>query len=203
MTHRTPAAGRPRPGKLRVIGGRWRGRRIAIPAEPGLRPTTDRIRETLFNWLQPRISGARTLDLFAGTGILGLEALSRGAATVVFVERNPRLARALGDVLDALGGPAAEVIEADVYAWLARQAPRAFDIVFLDPPYGDDGHRRLCTLLAGGGWLADDALVYAECDRRADVPPPAGFRVFREKTAGNVRFMLLQPDQARARGEGQ
>jgi 16S rRNA (guanine966-N2)-methyltransferase len=159
----------------------------------GLRPTTDRIRETLFNWLRPRLGGSRVADLFAGTGILGMEALSRGAAAALFVERDRRLARAIERSLAELGAAASavRVLAADAYRLLADGEPEPFDIVFVDPPYGHGRLDELCTLLAGRGWLADDALVYLEHDRRSPPRLPPGLEVRREKTAGNVRFVLL------------
>ena len=109
------------PGKLRIIGGEWRGRRLAVANEPGLRPTPDRVRETLFNWLAPVIPGSRCLDLFAGTGALGFEALSRGARGAVLVENNKRLARELEKTGSALNARGAEIVNGDAFAWLARQ----------------------------------------------------------------------------------
>lgn len=157
----------------------------------GLRPTTDRIRETLFNWLRPRLAGSRVADLFAGTGILGIEALSRGAGSALFVERDRGLARSLERNLAVLEAGAARVLPADAYRLLADGEPEPFDIVFLDPPYRHGRLDELCTLLAGRGWLAGDALVYLEHDRRAPPALPPGLEPWREKTAGNVRFLLL------------
>jgi 16S rRNA (guanine966-N2)-methyltransferase len=123
---------------VRIIGGGWRGRRVNFPDVPGLRPTPDRVRETLFNWLQHAVAGARCLDLFAGSGALGLEALSRGATTLVFVEQAVAAARALQEQLIRFGGsPKARVVEMGAARYLRTPAP-AFDIVFLDPPHGRD-----------------------------------------------------------------
>jgi len=184
------------PGSVRITGGRWRGRRLSVAEAEGLRPTTDRIRETLFNWLRPRLAGSRVADLFAGTGILGIEALSRGAATALFVERDRRLARAIERGLAGLGAGGCRVLAADAYRLLAGGDAGPFDIVFLDPPYGHGRLGELCTLLAGRGWLADDALVYLEHDRRAPPELPPGLEVWREKTAGNVRFVLLEKTES-------
>ena len=178
------------PGAVRIIGGKWRGRRLAVVEAPGLRPTADRIRETLFNWLTPAIDGARCLDLFAGTGALGLEALSRGAAAVCFVEYQAAVARALEASLERLGCDTAQVVVADARRFLGGR-PRRFDVVFLDPPFDDDvGLGDLCTLL-GTGWLAGDARVYLEMprDQGLTVLPP-GWTVLREKSAGQVRYAL-------------
>jgi 16S rRNA (guanine966-N2)-methyltransferase len=195
MVPRPERGARRPPGSVRITGGRWRGRRLAVAGGEGLRPTTDRIRETLFNWLRPRLAGARVADLFAGTGILGMEALSRAAASALFVERDRRLARAIERSLAELGADHARVQSADAYRLLARGEPEPFDVVFLDPPYGHGRLDELCTLLAGRGWLADEALVYLEHDRRAPPRLPPGLEVRREKTAGNVRFVLLEKTQ--------
>ena len=195
MARRPERGERRPPGSVRIIGGRWRGRRLPVAEAEGLRPTTDRIRETLFNWLRPRLAGARVADLFAGTGILGIEALSRAAASALFVERDRRLARAIERSLAELGAEHARVQTADAYRLLARGEPVPFDVVFLDPPYGHGRLDELCTLLAGRGWLADEALVYLEHDRRAPPRLPPALEVRREKTAGNVRFVLLEKTQ--------
>lgn len=189
---RDKAGVRRRPGSVRIIGGRWRGRRIAIPAAEALRPTTDRIRETLFNWLQHHLAGKRVADLFSGTGILGFEALSRGAASVLFVEQDRRLAAAIDRQLTEFGRGTSRVLAADVYELLAKGAPDSYDLVFLDPPYRHGRLGQLCTLLRREGWLAEGALVYLEHDRRSPPELPAGFELHREKTAGEVRFALLR-----------
>ncbi len=181
------------PGQLRIIGGSWRGRRLPVPLAPGLRPTPDRVRETLFNWLAPVISGMCCLDLYAGTGALGLEALSRGAAEVCFVEREPVVARALEQALARLAcaPPQASVACADAVRFL-RGTPRPFDLVFLDPPFGTGGIGDLCTLL-DGGWLADGARIYLEMAREQPLPLlPPGWEVLREKEAGQVRYALVR-----------
>lgn len=189
---RGAAAGEP-PGQVRIIGGAWRGRRLPVLVAPGLRPTPDRVRETLFNWLAPVIPGMRCLDLYAGTGALGLEALSRGAAEVCFVERQLPVARALEQALARLGceSPRASVVAADAARFLGGR-PRPFDLVFLDPPFGEADHGELCTLL-DGGWLAAGARVYLEMARDQPLPPlPPDWVVLREKAAGQVRFALVQ-----------
>jgi 16S rRNA (guanine966-N2)-methyltransferase len=179
------------PGQVRIIGGSWRGRRVPVLAAPGLRPTPDRVRETLFNWIAPLVDGARCLDLFAGTGALGLEALSRGAAEVRFIERQPAVARALEQSLAQLGCEAgrASVMAADALRFLGATA-RPFDLVFLDPPFGEVDLGDLCKLL-DGGWLAGGARVYLEMPRSLPLPPlPPGWEVLREKEAGQVRYAL-------------
>lgn len=179
-------------GRLRIIGGEWGGRRLAVTGAPGLRPTADRNRETLFNWLQGRLAGARALDLFAGTGALGLEALSRGAAEVVFVERSRRAAAALRESLSTLGaGGRGRVVTGDARRFLAG-APRPFDLVFLDPPFRSTLLAEVLPALAAGGWLAGGACLYAEVDRHAGLPPlPAGLATLRERRAGTVLYALL------------
>ena len=181
------------PGRLRIVAGMWRSRLLDIADVPGLRPTSERIRETLFNWLAPVLPGARCLDLFAGTGALGLEALSRGAAKTVFVERSPVAAAALRRNLDRLGVATAVLRESDAATYLDAPADGPFDIVFLDPPFVDDRLAETCALLAAGPLLAPHALVYLEDDR--DRPPPAlpqGWTLLKSKTAGNVRYSLAE-----------
>ncbi|WP_405229815.1 16S rRNA (guanine(966)-N(2))-methyltransferase RsmD [Lentisalinibacter sediminis] len=192
MARRPERGDRRPPGSVRIIGGRWRGRRLPVAEAEGLRPTTDRIRETLFNWLRPYLAGSRVADLFAGTGILGIEALSRGAASALFVEQDRRLARGIERRLETLGAGGCRVLAADAYRLLAGGEPEPFDVVFLDPPYGHGRLDELCKLLADRGWLADDALLYLEHDRRSPPRLPPGLEPRREKTAGNVRFVLLE-----------
>jgi 16S rRNA (guanine966-N2)-methyltransferase len=181
-------------GRLRIVAGKWRSRLLPVADVEGLRPTSERVRETLFNWLSPHIEGARCLDLFAGTGALGFEALSRGAASVMFVEQSRTAASMLRDNADRLESKAAEILASDAYAFAARRNRNArMDIVFLDPPFADDRYEELCRLLDEGGWLAPGALVYLEQDRKQSIPAlPAGWRVKKEKTAGNVRYSLIE-----------
>jgi 16S rRNA (guanine966-N2)-methyltransferase len=178
-------------GHLRIIGGRNRGRRLPIPDQAGLRPTADRVRETLFNWLAPVMSGARCLDLFAGSGALGLEAASRGAAAVVLVERNPVVARQLLANVQTLGAEGVTVVQADALAWLAGPVS-PFNLVFLDPPFADALLEPACALLASRGWLAAGARVYLETGERGGFPTlPDGWELIREQTAGQVRYGLV------------
>ena len=160
---------------------------------PGLRPTGQRTRETLFNWLAPVIGGAHCLDLYAGSGALGLEALSRGAASTFFVERARPALEGLAEAVDTLGATDAKVVAADARQFLRGEPVRQFDIVFLDPPYADDSTGELCRLLLEGQWLAPGAYVYFEQDRRlppADLPP--GLVELKQKNAGQVRYCLAQ-----------
>jgi 16S rRNA (guanine966-N2)-methyltransferase len=164
---------------------------LPVAEVAGLRPTSGRIRETLFNWLAPLIEGSACLDLFAGTGALGLEALSRGAAHAVFVERSPQAVRALQDNIERLGADNATVLAVDAVAYLERGEPRRFDIAFLDPPFGDENLNAVCGLLDSKGWLVPRAVVYLEQDRRQPRPVlPDGWTLKREKQAGNVRYAL-------------
>jgi 16S rRNA (guanine966-N2)-methyltransferase len=192
----TQQTGKP-PGSVRIIAGEWRGRRIEVASGAEIRPTPDRVRETLFNWLAPVLPGMHCLDLYAGTGVLGLEALSRGAAESWFVEQDAAAARALEMVLDRFDGPGHDrgrgrVLRADARRWLAGPVPRSFDLVFLDPPYAADELGNLCTLLARG-WLAPHAWVYLETSRKYALPAmPAGWQLHREREAGEVRYALAR-----------
>lgn len=180
-------------GQLRIIGGRWRGRKLRFPAVPGLRPTPDRVRETLFNWLAPRIHGARCLDLFAGSGALGLEALSRGAGRVCFVDNNNAALRAIRQHLATLDGADAECVAADAPTFLAGgNTGEPWDIAFLDPPFDAGLLEPAARGLEDGGWLADGALIYLEAGVR-EAPPvlPGNWQLHREKSAGDVRFSLF------------
>ena len=182
-----------RPGRLRIVAGNWRSRLLDVAEVPGLRPTSQRIRETLFNWLAMRLPGAHCLDLFAGTGALGLEALSRGASSAVFVEQSAKAAATLRDNIALLGATGASVIEADATSWLRGEHRRPYDIVFLDPPFAADLLDDLCRLVEEQNLLADDALIYLEQDKARPEPRlPDGWRLLRNKTAGNVRYMLVQ-----------
>lgn len=178
--------------RVRVIAGRWRGQRLRFPDLPGLRPTPDRVRETLFDWLAPVCPGARCLDLFAGSGALGIEALSRDAAEVVLVERQPQAVRALRENLARLNAANARVEMADALAWL-RQPATPFEIVLLDPPFGQGLLKPVCTLLEQHGWLADAAWIYLEAETELERwPLPAHWTIHREKIAGAVAYRLAR-----------
>ena len=182
-----------RQGTVRIVAGSLRGSRLVVPDLPGLRPTPDRIRETLFNWLSPFISGARCLDLYAGTGALGIEALSRGAADCVFVERDRELCRLLQDNLARLRVDGARVIHDDAGHFLGAAAlPSAYDLVFLDPPFGAGLWSAAASALESGAWLRTGALVYTEMSD--DVLPalPPNWQLHREGHAGAVRYALYR-----------
>jgi 16S rRNA (guanine966-N2)-methyltransferase len=186
-------ADKARSGRLRIVAGNWRSRLLDIADLPGLRPTTERIRETLFNWLAPQICGARCLDLFAGTGALGLEALSRGAKSVVFVEKSAPAVATLNANIKILAADSATVRHMDALQYLKTPQADTFDIVFLDPPFAADLLEELCRLLGDSGLLADRGTVYIEQDRsRPEVSLPHDWRVLKNKTTGNVRYMLAQ-----------
>jgi 16S rRNA (guanine966-N2)-methyltransferase len=179
------------PGKIRIIGGRWRGTRLPVPDKPGLRPTADRVRETLFNWLQPMLPGARVLDLFAGTGALGFEAVSRGATQAVLVEHDALLARALRETAVRLpGGEAITVVHADALAWLHAQPPAAFDLAFVDPPF--DANLWGGVLPALAPHLKRDAWLYIESPVEAVPQPPPDWTLHREGRTREVRFALYR-----------
>ncbi|MBY4678634.1 16S rRNA (guanine(966)-N(2))-methyltransferase RsmD [Marinobacterium arenosum] len=190
----------PEQSTLRLIGGEWRGRKIPFPAIDGLRPTPDRVRETLFNWLQPYIAGARCLDLYSGSGALGLEALSRGAELVTFVERDPLVGRQLQSNLQLLKCNRAQVVQAAVGDWLAsRQTDleEHYDIVFMDPPYRQGLVAQDCALLEARGMLAAQAIIYVETEAELiDAGIPGHWLEHRRKTTGQVCSQLYfrQPD---------
>ena len=190
---RRSKTGKPQAGRLRIVAGNWRSRLLDIADVAGLRPTSERIRETLFNWLAPGIHGKRCLDLFAGTGALGLEALSRGASEVVFVEMAPRAVRMLERNIEMLGAEGATVLQQDASDFLGAAQQDPFDIVFLDPPFAEDVLGELCRLLEELAFLSDDALVYLEQDRAKEMAVlPDNWCVLKNKTAGNVRYMLAR-----------
>lgn len=181
-------------GKVRIIGGRWRGTRLNVADSPGLRPTSDRVRETLFNWLLPALPGARVLDLFAGSGALGMEALSRGAAGAVLVERDPALAAELRGLVARLpGGEAARIVQADALAWLASPPAAGedgFDLAFVDPPFAaglwDAVWPALLPRLAPSAWL------YVESPGATAVALPPDWIAHREGATREVRYALYR-----------
>ena len=189
-TESTTSGGR---NSVRISAGTWRGRRVAFPDIPGLRPTPDRVRETLFNWLQSAVAGARCLDLFAGSGALGLEALSRGASELVFVEQAVAASRTLQEQLTRLGGQAkGRVVEMGAARFL-RSPAQPFDIVFLDPPFGRGALAEYIPQLDAGQWLKTGALVYLENEKAEGVPPlPAHWELLKSKSAGEVGYHLAR-----------
>jgi len=180
------------PHQLRIIGGRWRGTRLHFPAVEAIRPTPDRVRETLFNWLAPVIGGARCLDLFAGSGALGLEALSRGAREVVFVDRDPRIGAYLRDTLARLKSGDGKVLAGEAIRCL-DELEGAFDVVFLDPPFGAGLLPPLLAKLALPGRLSPGAFIYIESEAEAGQPAlPPGWILHRTGQAGKVGYHLAR-----------
>ncbi|QDD91129.1 16S rRNA (guanine(966)-N(2))-methyltransferase RsmD [Pseudomonas oryzihabitans] len=177
--------------QLRIIGGDWRSRRFVFPDALGLRPTPDRVRETLFNWLAPVTPGARVLDPFAGSGALLLEALSRGASQALAFDLNAQAANALRSHLQALDCTRAEVRQTDALQALAKPVEATFDLVFLDPPFGKALLEPACQALEDHGWLAADAWIYTESETQPSrLALPATWQLHREKKTGNVHYAL-------------
>ncbi|MEH6473783.1 MAG: 16S rRNA (guanine(966)-N(2))-methyltransferase RsmD [Halopseudomonas sp.] len=183
--------------KLRIIGGRWRGRKLEFAHLPGLRPTTDRVRETLFNWLQTALPGANCLDLFAGSGALGLEALSRGADHVTLIDSADAAVRQLRLNLNTLDAEQqAQVVHSQAQNWLrSANAEQAFDLVFLDPPFGRGMLAECCQLLEQQGLLKPDSWIYIEAEKALQpLPVPTNWQLHRSLNAGQVGCYLYQLD---------
>ena len=187
-------ANRPK-NQLRIIGGAWRGRKLTFTPGPGLRPTADRVRETLFNWLAPVIHGARCLDLYAGSGALGLEAASRGAAEVVLVDAAAQVVSSLREQVAILNAVQVQVVQSDVSQWLSGQGQGRsphFDIVFLDPPFHEHLLPGDMEQLEQGGWLSDAAWIYIEAEKSMQLELPGNWQVYREKQAGEIGYSLVR-----------
>jgi 16S rRNA (guanine966-N2)-methyltransferase len=187
--------------EVRIVGGSLRGRKLGFPDIPGLRPTPNRVRETLFNWLAPHIGGMRALDLFAGSGALGIEAISRGASSAVLVESNPAAAKQLRESVLRLGLGNARIESADAVAYLKRtMSPGGegpFDLIFLDPPFDSGLQEPALTLISRSGALASGGFCYMEVPRRtAPAPLPDGWTLHRSGTAGEVGYHLLHVPQS-------
>lgn len=183
---------------MRIIGGEYRRRLLPVLDSPGLRPTPDRVRETLFNWLATAPFGARALDLYAGTGALGLEALSRGARDVLFVERNAKVAAALEANLATLGANG-QVIDGDVLGYLSavhlsatHDSGTRFTLAFLDPPFRQGLAAPSCAALESGGWLAERAWIYLETESELDPDVPSNWLLHREVHAGDSHGRLYR-----------
>jgi 16S rRNA (guanine966-N2)-methyltransferase len=191
-----PKSQKPLPGKrnsVRIIGGGWRGRRIHFPDSPGLRPTPDRVRETLFNWLQFSLAGARCLDLYAGSGALGCEALSRGAREVVFVDAAAEVVHSLREELERLEGTArARLLQSTAGRYLS-QPGEPFDVIFLDPPFAEDALAEPVALIDSSGWVKPGGWVYLESARQSGAPLlPPGWDLVKSKSAGEVGYHLAR-----------
>lgn len=198
-TSRTsPASSRPKSngaGQLRIIAGEWRGRKLPVADLPGLRPTSDRVRETVFNWLNIYVPGAHVLDCFSGTGALSLEALSRGAASAMMLEKAGPAAQTLKANLATLKSDKGQVFNTDSLQWLTKKAPHSFDLVFLDPPFRMDLLKTACELLESNGYLNENSLIYIEAEKElSPLPVPANWQPVKSKTAGQVCFTLWSRD---------
>lgn len=178
-------------GQVRIIGGQWRGRKLPVSDTPGLRPTPDRVRETVFNWLAPCLPASRCLDLFAGSGALGIEAASRGAQSVLLVEKNAKTVACLNQQIKLFSAQHfIEVICAEALRFL-KSTNTVFDVVFLDPPFGQDLLTPCCHLLEQGNWLNSPAYIYLEAEQALETPlVPDSWQIIRQKRAGDVRFFL-------------
>ena len=184
-------------GNCRIIGGKWRSRKIYFDDAEGLRPTTDRIRETVFNWLQPYIHQSCCLDLFAGSGVLGFEALSRGARDVIFIEKNTKTVKNIKQNISVLGTENADVQQHDALVWLQsagldERFNHRFDLVFLDPPFQSELLAKSSVFLDSSGCLADDAIIYVEHAVDANILLPEHWFCLKEKKAGQVAYKLFE-----------
>jgi|SRR5690606_7903417 len=181
------------PGEVRIISGQWRGRKLAVLDAEGLRPTTDRVKETLFNWLMHDIDGANVLDCFAGSGSLAFEALSRHANSATLIEREAALARQLQHNINKLNCNNASVMQQDCLSYLNTTASTRFDVVFIDPPFRKNLALPCCQLLEQYHWLTDNALIYLETEKELTVAQlPANWRLLKEKIAGQLAYRLYQ-----------
>ena len=189
-------------GKLRIVGGEWRSRQLPVVDLPGLRPTTDRVRETLFNWIQNDIPGAHCLDLFSGSGALGFEAASRGAASVTMIELQNNAMQVLKSNKQLLGSDNGgnssradniELVQQNALSWLAAYQGESFDVVFLDPPFDSDYLEKMIKLMGEQACLSENACIYLECADHQSLPKlPVGWTISREKKAGQVKYFLAR-----------
>ena len=194
-TPKRPSAG----GELSIIGGDWRSRKLRFPDAGGVRPTPARTRETLFNWLTHHLAGSRCLDLFAGSGALGLEALSRGAATTIFVDHTPALAQALRGNLRLLKSEQGEVACQNIETYLAQPPAKPVDILFMDPPFRQGWLEKLFPMIADNGWVKPGGWIYAEHESDTPTPPaPSNWTLHRQKTAGQVTYCLFRVKESEA-----
>lgn len=177
-----------RPGKVRIIAGHWRGRKLEVLEQPGLRPTPDRLRETLFNWLQAEIVAATCLDLFAGTGALGFEALSREASKVIMVESNRELCELLQEQASRFGSERHDIQQADALSWL-QHTDKQFDIIFMDPPFKQGMIEDCCQIIYHRNLLKPRGKLYVEAEKGLSLPPD--WRVLKNKQTGQVQTVLL------------
>lgn len=178
--------------KLKIIGGEWRSRIITFEDLPDLRPTPQRVRETLFNWLQSHILGSHCLDLFSGSGALGFEAASRGASQVTQVENHPQAVAKLKANADILRATRLTIVQMDVLHYLSGPA-QSHDIIFMDPPFTSNCEETVCHLIEQHGWLKPEGLCYIEAPATRELAQlPDNWRVLKHKTAGDVGYFLCQ-----------
>lgn len=186
-----------KPGKVRIIAGSLKGSRLPVHVAPGLRPTLDRVRETVFNWLAPYMQDSACLDLFAGSGALGFEAHSRGAGRVVLLEQDAKLTKSLAAQAERLRiAHGIEIERADALAYLSQPAPEKFDIVFVDPPFALSCWEEVFVKLAGNQWTKPGGLVFFETPKNIAVTVPNSWTLWRESHAGDVDFRLYQVNTA-------
>lgn len=191
-SQRKPTARNNNAGVVRIIGGDFRGRKLPVLDAEGLRPTSDRVRETLFNWLQFDIAGANCLDLFSGSGALGFEAISRGAASLTMLELNKENARQLSVNLKTLGIENVHLHQADSLVWLQQQADQAYDVIFIDPPFHQQMVQPVIDLLFANGYVNDNTRLYIEQEKALDWPlMPDNWHFHKEKVTSQVRFALF------------
>ncbi len=182
--------------QVRIIGGEWRGRKLNFPEIEGLRPTPDRVRETLFNWLSAYVPGGRCLDMFSGSGALGFEALSRGAIHVTMIDNSAEVIHQLRQNIQELKSQHAELVTGSAVNWLETRTGDLeiqYDIVFMDPPFNKDLAPLCCLLLEQKNLLADNAMIYVETEKEmTDLQVPDNWELYRDKTAGQVTYRLYQ-----------
>lgn len=179
-------------GQVRIISGRWRGRKIPVANAEGLRPTTDRVRETLFNWLMQDVGGSRVLDCFAGSGALALEALSRDALHATLLEQDRQLTTDLSQLCQQLGANA-DIIHTNTLSYLQSKPTEAYQLVFIDPPFRQGLAEPCCQLLEKHHWLSDNALIYLETEKELPLTAvPANWRLCKEKIAGQLAYRLFE-----------
>jgi len=178
-------------GSIRLIAGKHRGRKLPVLMAEGLRPTTDRVKETVFNWLMPYIHNANCLDCFAGAGSLGFEALSRGADQVHLIELNKTAAKQLTSNKQLLKADNLQVSNTNILDFLKTQATQHFDIVFIDPPFRQDLVTQTCKLLENG-WLTEQALIYVEMEAEGSQQSPSNWKLLKEKISGQVAYRLYE-----------
>lgn len=184
-------------GQLRIIGGEWRSRQFSFPMAHGLRPTPNRVRETLFNWLAPYVAGAHVLDCFTGSGALFLEALSRGASSALALDSNHSAITSLRQTLATLKCTNGQLLQTNALLHLENQPATPYDLVFLDPPFGENLLEQACSLLEEKGWLAQHAWVYTESEAApSSLALPGNWRLHREQKAGQVHYALWQRSAA-------